>query len=202
MVRTRSVREREDVGEWPDDVTTHAESVTNGAVGSVPRPPGFDSRHAVAKSPTPRGHRARLSMERATGVEPASSAWKAEVLPMNYARIWSGRQDSNLRHPAPKAGALPNCATSRRPEPVVYGQTPAGATLSRDARMLPPLQPDPVLVGDSANHPTRRAHGKMPGGHVARDDAPRTDHAAAADGHTRHDLDIASEPAIVLDGDG
>ena len=30
------------------------------------------------------------------------------------ANEWSGRQDSNLRHPAPKAGALPNCATSRR----------------------------------------------------------------------------------------
>ncbi len=27
---------------------------------------------------------------------------------------WSGRQDSNLRHPAPKAGALPDCATPRR----------------------------------------------------------------------------------------
>ena len=55
-------------------------------------------------------------MERATGIEPASSAWKAGVLPLNYARkIWSGRQDLNLRHPAPKAGALPNCATSRRP---------------------------------------------------------------------------------------
>ena len=27
---------------------------------------------------------------------------------------WSGRQDLNLRHPAPKAGALPNCATPRR----------------------------------------------------------------------------------------
>ncbi len=54
-------------------------------------------------------------LERATGIEPASSAWKAGVLPLNYARkIWSGRQDSNLRHPAPKAGALPNCATSRR----------------------------------------------------------------------------------------
>ena len=26
---------------------------------------------------------------------------------------WSGRQDSNLRHPAPKAGALPGCATPR-----------------------------------------------------------------------------------------
>lgn len=27
---------------------------------------------------------------------------------------WSGRQDSNLRHPAPKAGALPDCATPRQ----------------------------------------------------------------------------------------
>ena len=26
---------------------------------------------------------------------------------------WSGRQDLNLRHPAPKAGALPGCATPR-----------------------------------------------------------------------------------------
>ena len=34
----------------------------------------------------------RLFMERATGVEPASSAWKAEVLPMNYARV-CGRDD-------------------------------------------------------------------------------------------------------------
>src|SRR5690606_7722531 len=29
------------------------------------------------------------------------------------AEKWSGRQDSNLRHPAPKAGALPGCATPR-----------------------------------------------------------------------------------------
>src|SRR5205823_12458973 len=27
---------------------------------------------------------------------------------------WSGREDSNLRPPAPKAGALPDCATPRR----------------------------------------------------------------------------------------
>ena len=27
---------------------------------------------------------------------------------------WSGRRDLNPRPPAPKAGALPNCATSRR----------------------------------------------------------------------------------------
>jgi hypothetical protein len=29
---------------------------------------------------------------------------------------WSGRADSNRRPPAPKAGALPDCATSRRPK--------------------------------------------------------------------------------------
>ncbi len=28
--------------------------------------------------------------------------------------LWSGREDLNLRHPAPKAGALPGCATPRR----------------------------------------------------------------------------------------
>jgi hypothetical protein len=27
--------------------------------------------------------------------------------------LWSGREDLNLRHPAPKAGALPGCATPR-----------------------------------------------------------------------------------------
>ena len=48
------------------------------------------------------------------GIEPTTTAWKAEVLPLNYTRIaWSEWQDSNLRHPAPKAGALPNCATPR-----------------------------------------------------------------------------------------
>ena len=78
----------------------------------------FPSPRTLAKmAPVPKGTGAvkTILMERATGIEPASSAWKAGVLPLNYARkIWSGRQDLNLRHPAPKAGALPNCATSRR----------------------------------------------------------------------------------------
>ena len=117
-------------------------------------------------------------MERMTGIEPASRAWKARVLPLNHIRkilvgksfptflvgttgsfcekrscgsfchklnfemtisklhrtvgsipprsshiilktcqrsqrFWSGRQESNLRHLAPKASALPDCATSR-----------------------------------------------------------------------------------------
>ena len=33
---------------------------------------------------------------------------------------WSGRQDSNLRHPAPKAGALPDCATPRLAQPLAF----------------------------------------------------------------------------------
>jgi 4'-phosphopantetheinyl transferase len=37
----------------------------------------------------------------------AAIAWRRSA-------AWSGRQDSNLRHPAPKAGALPDCATPRR----------------------------------------------------------------------------------------
>ncbi len=31
----------------------------------------------------------------------------------NPSPTWSGREDLNLRHPAPKAGALPGCATPR-----------------------------------------------------------------------------------------
>ena len=36
---------------------------------------------------------------------------------------WSGRQDLNLRHPAPKAGALPGCATPRFAFPLTAADT-------------------------------------------------------------------------------
>ena len=54
-------------------------------------------------------------MERVKRIELSQSAWKAEVLPLNYTRLfeWAGRQDSNLRPPGPKPGALPSWATSR-----------------------------------------------------------------------------------------
>ena len=35
---------------------------------------------------------------------------------------WSGREDLNLRPPAPKAGALPGCATSRQPHCSGFGR--------------------------------------------------------------------------------
>ena len=49
-----------------------------------------------------------LLLERMMGIEPTRSAWKAEVLPLNYIRKrWSGRRDSNSR-PSPWQGdALP-----------------------------------------------------------------------------------------------
>ena len=85
------------------------------------------THHSVSegiRTPDPRLRRPLLyptelpdqKLERAMGIEPTTSAWKAEVLPLNYTRnllsnalcIWSERQDSNLRPPAPKAGALPS----------------------------------------------------------------------------------------------
>ena len=42
-----------------------------------------------------------------TGIEPAPSAWKADILPLNYTCRWSRWWDSNPRLPAPKTGALP-----------------------------------------------------------------------------------------------
>ena len=47
--------------------------------------------------------------ERVMGIEPTYPAWKAGVLPLNYTRkiyYKSGWQDSNLRPPGPKPGAL------------------------------------------------------------------------------------------------
>ena len=34
-----------------------------------------------------------MILERAMGIEPTTSAWKAEVLPLNYTRAKSGRSD-------------------------------------------------------------------------------------------------------------
>ena len=35
-------------------------------------------------------------MERVAGIEPASSAWQADILPLNYTRIWSLRSAAIL----------------------------------------------------------------------------------------------------------
>ena len=59
------------------------------------------------------------------GIEPTCPAWKAGVLPLNYTRkrsinikLKSGWQDSNLRLPGPKPGAL--AKLSHTPSPRRY----------------------------------------------------------------------------------
>ena len=47
-------------------------------------------------------------MERETGIEPASLAWKARVLPLNYSRIRAGKSDTPKRPNA--AATLPGHA--------------------------------------------------------------------------------------------
>ena len=73
---------------------------------------GLEGRCSIQLSYRPI-QRWSVMMERMTGIEPVSSAWKAEVLPLNHIRTdnhyikWSGRRDSNSR-PSPWQGdALP-----------------------------------------------------------------------------------------------
>ena len=69
-------------------------------------------------------------MVRLAGLEPATLGLEGRCsIQMSYKRFiiilhphllqvfknWSGWRDSNSRHPAPKAGALPDCATPRLP---------------------------------------------------------------------------------------
>ena len=43
----------------------------------------------------------------------AKASWAISTFALNHGFDWSGRRDSNSRPPAPKAGALPGCATPR-----------------------------------------------------------------------------------------
>src|SRR3954464_10358295 len=48
-------------------------------------------------------------------VEELPSLWNdTKIVRLEKTENWSGREDLNLRPPAPKAGALPGCATPRR----------------------------------------------------------------------------------------
>src|SRR3990172_3291562 len=61
-------------------------------------------------------------------------------------KTWSGRPDLNRRPLAPKASALPGCATSRRYEHSTLSEHPAVAQLLDDEPYRLPAVADPVLL--------------------------------------------------------
>jgi hypothetical protein len=53
---------------------------------------------------------------------------------LSYTRVaasLSGREDLNLRPPAPKAGALPGCATPREKAAREYNKEPASTSATK-----------------------------------------------------------------------
>src|SRR5262245_18288680 len=67
------------------------------------RPVALELEHPFAR------RRASLLPRAACRLEDTGCHWTS----MRRMRRWSGQQDSNLRPPAPKAGALPDCAMPR-----------------------------------------------------------------------------------------
>ena len=70
--------------------------------------PGF----GTAQGPAEPGFGTVLAQSRQRNSE--SDGAPIDELFWNQQEVWSGRGDSNARPPAPKAGALPGCATPRR----------------------------------------------------------------------------------------
>src|SRR5262245_14632886 len=57
--------------------------------------------------------RASTNVILSRGWIPISGSQDSKPFAISADLLQSGREDSNLRHPAPKAGALPGCATPR-----------------------------------------------------------------------------------------
>ena len=49
-------------------------------------------------------HATGHQMERVTGIEPALSAWEADVLPLNYTRVLKFQQDESSGPSLPRVG--------------------------------------------------------------------------------------------------
>src|SRR5450830_468899 len=79
------------------------------------------------------------------------------ILPAsNLAKCWSGRQDSNLRPSAPKADALPGCATPRRTTRYTLALEPATQRVlkigwpTRSPGAMPSLRAVPPITSSTA----------------------------------------------------
>ena len=63
-------------------------------------------------------------MERATGIEPASEAWEASILPMNYARNSASRRNRPVDHSLTADGRATGAPDSRADVSAVLLRTP------------------------------------------------------------------------------
>jgi hypothetical protein len=127
--RAPSARARTDSGNLQDQGTgcRSTKSAQNGTVVFT------TSSHAMRRASAAGGPISAL--ERAAGIEPASSAWKAEVLPLHNARVAAGRYSdqtgSSRRH----------AESPSRPVYLVARRTCREARESRPADLRDATQP-------------------------------------------------------------
>lgn len=69
-------------------------------------------------------------------IESTSSAWKAEVLPLNYTHIWCRPQKSNLQRVDYKSTALPIELRRHMAGPENFGISTSELTVQRSASEL------------------------------------------------------------------
>ena len=126
------------------------------------RSPAGPPRYTSSPAMSPR-HASRLppskprSLERVAGIEPASSAWKAEVLPLNYTRatvsVYSRPQARPHRFLNFPALGMPPPQASCRVESWWWGKDSNLRRLSRQIYSLIPLttrEPHPVSAQEAS----------------------------------------------------
>lgn len=79
-------------------------------------PTGIEPSYRGTKTPCSAVELRPSKMVHQRGLEPRTQGVEVPCsIQLSYwHKIWSEREDLNLRHPAPKAGALPGCATLRK----------------------------------------------------------------------------------------
>ena len=113
-------------------------------------------------------------MERATGIEPASEAWEASILPMNYARNSASRRNRPVDHSLTADGRATGAPDSRADVSAVLLRTPCPRRrAARPRRSAPsPLPCSPPRLGPRRSAPSPPP--QCPAAHAAAQPVPAT----------------------------